>query len=264
MSALITHCETFRNKQVSRGGMAADYALRKTFIMKREGLIKARKRLKLTQEKIAERLGVSVPQVSRWENGHDGIPSQRIPSLVDAYEASVGELLGDAVPEPNAVVQQFEGASLARMNVDLPILGTAMGADRISDDLAIEQTYLYSDEVIGYAKRPVLLDGRADAYGVYVQGSSMEPAHADGVMILVESKRPPRIGDDVVVYLRRSGEDQEGDDGESARTVLIKRLVRRNGSFVELEQFNPRMTFSIAAKDILKMHRVMTLTDLLS
>ncbi len=92
----------------------------------------------------------------------------------------------------------------------------------------------------------------------------MVPAHADGVLILVESKRPPMIGDDVVVYLRRTGEDQDGDDGESARTVLIKRLVRRSGSFIELEQFTPPLTFTVATKDVLKMHRVLTLTDLLA
>ncbi|WP_394658579.1 helix-turn-helix domain-containing protein [uncultured Novosphingobium sp.] len=264
MTALITQCEILRNRQVSSGSMDADYAVRNNAGMKRDGLIKARKRLKLTQEKMAERLGVSAPQVSRWENGHDGIPSQRIPSLVESYEASVAELLDAGEVEANGVVQKFEGASYDRMRQDLPILGTAMGADRVSDDLAIEQTYLYTDDVIGYAKRPVLLDGRGDAYGVYVQGSSMVPAHADGVLILVESKRPPMIGDDVVVYLRRTGEDQDGDDGESARTVLIKRLVRRSGSFIELEQFTPPLTFTVATKDVLKMHRVLTLTDLLA
>lgn len=180
--------------------------------------------------------------------------------------AEVYALVG--MPTPNAVVQPFEGASLSRMKQDLPILGTALGADKVVDGFAVEQTYLYSDEIIGHARRPVILDGRADAYGIYVQGSSMDPVFEDGALILVETKRPPRIGDNVVVYLRRNGADQEADhdadDGVSARTVLVKRLVRRSGTFVEMEQHNPKLSFKIAAIDVLKMHRVMTLADLLS
>lgn len=176
--------------------------------------------------------------------------------------ADVYSLIG--IPEANAVPQAFEGASMERMKNDLPILGTALGADRIVDDHAIEQTNLYASEVVGYAKRPVILDGRADAYGIYVQGSSMEPAHADGALILVETKRPPRIGDDVVIHLRKHGDADDSDDGQNARTVLVKRLLRRNGTTIELQQFNPQLTFRIAACDVLKLHRVMTLGDLLS
>lgn len=168
------------------------------------------------------------------------------------------------MPTQNAVPLKYEGASEARMREDLPILGTALGADRVSDGLAIEQTYLYEHDIIGYARRPVILDGRVDAYGIYVQGSSMDPVFEDGALILVETKRPPRVGDNVVVYLRKNGGDQDGDDGNSARTVLVKRLVRRSGSFIELEQHNPKMTFTIDQADVLQTHRVMTLADLLA
>ena len=168
------------------------------------------------------------------------------------------------IPSSNAETLQYEGASMQRMRQDVPILGTALGADRVEDDLAIEQTYLFTDEIIGYAKRPVILDGRADVYGIYVQGSSMWPAFEDGTIAFAETKRPPRIGDSVIIYLRRNGEEHEGDDGESARTVLVKRLVKRSASYVELEQYNPKLTFQVSAKEVLKMHRVLTMNDLLS
>lgn len=168
------------------------------------------------------------------------------------------------MPSTNAVPVQYEGASMERMRQDVPILGTALGADRIEDDLAIEQTYLFTDEIVGYAKRPVILDGRADVYGIYVQGSSMFPAFEDGTIVFAETKRPPRIGDSVVVYLRKNGEEHDSDDGESARTVLVKRLAKRSASFVELEQYNPKLTFRVDAKEVLKMHRVLTMNDLLS
>jgi SOS-response transcriptional repressor LexA len=168
------------------------------------------------------------------------------------------------IPEPNAVVQKFEGASMERMRQDIPIIGTALGAEKIVDGHAIEQTHLYEHEVIGHAKRPVILDGRADAYGIYVQGSSMHPEFRDGSLILVETKRKPAAGDSVVVYLRKRGEDHEADDGETARMVMVKNLVRRSANYVELEQHNPPLAFKIDAKDILKMDRVIPWGELLS
>ena len=153
---------------------------------------------------------------------------------------------------------------MERMHQDVPILGTALGADRIVDDMAVEQTFLYSDEHIGFAKRPVILDGRADVYAVYAQGSSMSPAFEEGDLVFAEVNRPPRIGDNVLVYLRMKGDDHEADDNETARTVLLKRLTARRASYHEFEQHNPKLTFTLDSKEVLKMHRVMTLTDLLS
>jgi transcriptional regulator with XRE-family HTH domain len=77
--------------------------------MKRTKLIQARKRVRLTQEVIAERMNVSVAQISRWENGHDGIPSQRLTSLCQAYGAPIGELLDEnsdfLVPGPTLFIR---------------------------------------------------------------------------------------------------------------------------------------------------------------
>lgn len=251
--------------------MVLDCAVRNLLPMRRIGLINARKAAGLTQEQMAERLGVSTAQISRWETGKDGIPSNRVKSLADSYGVSFVEMFGEETAETvnpayegNAKVVHFEGASLERMRQDVPILGTALGADRVVNSHSIEQTYLYSDEVIGLAKRPVVLDGRSDIYGVYVQGSSMDPAFEDGALIFVEAKRQPKVGEYVLIYLRRNGDDQESDDGESARTVMIKRLTKRSPSFLELQQFNPRVCFTIDMKDVLKYHRVIPYTELLS
>ncbi|GHH09253.1 hypothetical protein GCM10008023_05680 [Sphingomonas glacialis] len=162
---------------------------------------------------------------------------------------------------PNARPVQFEGASEQRMNFDLPIYGTALGAEVIVEGEAIEQTTLNKSEIIGYAQRPVMLNGVSDAYGLHVQGSSMDPVYVDGSFIVAQRGRPLRIGDDVVVYLRPR---DESDDGETARQVMVKRLVRRSAQFIELRQFNPDTTFRISMDDVLRTDRVMTLGDLLS
>lgn len=76
-------------------GMASNYAGRNNLGMERDGLKRARKRLGVGQAVIASRMEVSIPQISRWENGVDGIPSQRLSSLLAAYEGSLEELLGE-------------------------------------------------------------------------------------------------------------------------------------------------------------------------
>lgn len=276
MTPQFTQDANLRNKKLASDGMVFDCALRNHADMsesrKENGLRAARDRLGVNQDVMAERLGVSIAQISRWEKGRNSIPGKRVKDVMSAYQATFAELFGEmeapavvsSIPEANARPVHFEGASLERMTQDVPILGTALGVDRLVDSVSIEQTSLFLDEVIGYAKRPVILDGRVDVYGIYVQGSSMYPAFGDGQLIFVESKRQPSIGEDVIVYLRKNGDDDEGDDGHSARTVLVKRLVRRSHSYLELEQFNPSARFMIDTRDVLKYHRVIPYTELLS
>lgn len=163
----------------------------------------------------------------------------------------------------NAKPFELEGSSSIRMVQDLPVYGTALGAERVLDGHAIEQTNLNTGEIVEYRKRPTILNGRADAYGLYMQGSSMDPLHPHGSIILAERKRPPRSGDSVVVYLRRNGDWDEADDGASARMVMVKRLVRQTSAFVELMQFEPAQQFKVPMTDVVQIDRVMTLDDLL-
>jgi phage repressor protein C with HTH and peptisase S24 domain len=161
---------------------------------------------------------------------------------------------------PNAKTFRMEGASEARMTRDVPIYGTALGADEIYDGEAVEQTMLNTAEVIGYLHRPTLLNGRADVYGIYVQGSSMNPRHRDGATLFVESRKRPSIGDDAVIYLRVPDEQ----DGERPSCVLIKTLVRKSASFIELEQYNPHLVFRIPTERVARMDRVITLDELVA
>lgn len=215
--------------------------------------------------------------IQRYVTAHHNIPLKVDVAmrLADAMEGKgsppirrneVMDLVGmPPLPATNASPFQMEGASMERLREDLPVFGTALGALRIVDGEAIEQTTLNQGEIVTYAKRPTILNGNSNAYGLYVQGSSMVPVHPDGSLLLVEKMKPLRVGDDVVVYLRpETSEGDNRDDGERARSVLVKRLVRRTAQYVELEQFSPAMTFRIEAAEILRVDRVLTLGDLLS
>lgn len=99
MAAQDTETYVLRNTLIACHGMEARFFLRDMSEMKRTRLIEARKRAKLKQPDIAESMGVSVPQVSRWETGKDGIPSQRLAALSKAYRAKISELFDeDEIP----------------------------------------------------------------------------------------------------------------------------------------------------------------------
>ncbi|TCP71845.1 helix-turn-helix transcriptional regulator [Sphingomonas sp. PP-CE-1G-424] len=166
----------------------------------------------------------------------------------------------DVVPPSNARAVAFEGASLENPAGNLPVWGTGLGAAREIDGEAIEQTDLNTGEVLEYVKRPSILKGKQGAYGLHVQGSSMHPALPDGEMVAACRDMPLAVGDNVVVYLRMSNDD---DDGAVARAVLIKELVRRSASFLELRQYEPKMDFRIPMSSVLRIDRILTRREML-
>lgn len=161
-------------------------------------------------------------------------------------------------PKSNARPVEFEGASLERLPENLPVYGTALGAEMLIEGERIEQTTLNTGDVIEYRKRPPISHGVEKVYGLYVQGSSMYPAHRDGAFLFAQRDARLRVDDDVVVYLRPK---DESDDGSRAVCVLVKRLVRRSAQYVELEQYNPAKVFRIDMVDVLRIDRVLTADD---
>lgn len=135
---------------------------------------------------------------------------------------------------------------------DVPVYGTAMGTYRDIENVPeIEQAFIDPSETIDWFHRLPRYAERQGIYGLYVTGTSMEPRLDDGDPIFIDPKRAPQIGDDVVVYLVKPlGDDREPE------AVLIKRLVKRSASFVELAQYNPALTFTLETRRISAMHRV--------
>lgn len=177
----------------------------------------------------------------------------------EAIMAGTASMEAGARPPSNAVTVQFEGASFERVRNDCPVFGTALGGEMTLDGEAVEQTTLNQGEIIEYRKRPPISNGIERVYGLYVQGSSMVPAHRDGAFLFVQWDVPLRVDDDVVVYLRPHNDDD--DNGKASRCVLVKRLKRRTAQYVELEQFNPTKVFRIPMSDVVRIDRVLTTDD---
>jgi phage repressor protein C with HTH and peptisase S24 domain len=77
----------------------------------------------------------------------------------------------------------------------------------------------------------------------------MWPRFRPGRRTAVSPRAPVAIGDDVVVTLA-------GDQASGRSIALIKELIRRTASYVELRQFNPAATFRVPARDVSAIHKV--------
>lgn len=171
MGADITHYASLRNSEITYCGMASTFALRNIAAMEVNGLKAARKRIGMTQPDIAERLGVSVPQVSRWENGENNIPSYRLPALAAAYEATIGELFdGDADDLSGTVI--LDGALPVQ---PIPLLGDVPAGNWRE---AVKKTHHFIPAPeAGIPK---------SAYALKVVGDSMNKVVRDGATIIID------------------------------------------------------------------------------
>ena len=225
-----------------------------------------KKEVGATDAKLAEAIGRDrsvVTKMLKTGAGFNLAFVEGFAAVLEVPPATVLEKMGvefGAPPPPNATVERYEGASLEDVRDDLPVYGTALGAVRDVEGEAIEQTSLNKAEILEYVKRPVLLNRHPKAYGLHVQGSSMHPALPDGELLVAVPGRPLSVGDNVVVYLRPQDEE---DDGDAARAVLVKELVRRTASYYELRQYDPPKVFRIEACEVLRVDRVLTRREML-
>jgi phage repressor protein C with HTH and peptisase S24 domain len=101
------------------------------------------------------------------------------------------------------------------------------------------------------------MEGMNKAYALFVVGSSMEPRYRPGEPVFIDPIRPPQIGDDVVIQLFRRNEDGDGE----VVAALVKTLRRRTAHFVELEQYEPRLTFKVPNSQIAYLHRIISMRE---
>lgn len=138
---------------------------------------------------------------------------------------------------------------------DVPAYASAMAADLTFDSdnngpEPVEMMTFQMSDVVTYVRRPPGIDNDRAVYVVYVSGESMFPRYKQGDPVFVDPKRPPAIGDDVVVQLTA------GDESEEVVVGLIKTLAKRTSTHLELEQYEPRIRFSVPVSKVARVHRV--------
>jgi len=177
-----------------------------------------------------------------------------------AAVASEVEITG-AIKPPEDPAGNLSAAAQASSSPMIPLVGTGdcgeiTLADEHGNAVEVERNSFDPDYSVRMIIRPPALLGARDLYAIYFQGESMVPRFEPGEVGIVDPVRPVRPGDYVLVQLT-NGED------EDVATVLVKRLVRKLGRDLLLEQFNPPLTFTVPGKRVKRVHRIMPQTDLL-
>lgn len=131
---------------------------------------------------------------------------------------------------------------------NLPVYGTAEGGDGTSD-------FSFNGQTIDMVRRPPALMGVPDAFAIYVQGDSMSPWAEHGDLVCINPHRPVRVKDYVVV-------EMFGDNGAEGTACLLKRLVRRSGKKLTVEQFNPPGELQLDARKVRNLWRVLTASEM--
>jgi phage repressor protein C with HTH and peptisase S24 domain len=138
----------------------------------------------------------------------------------------------------------------------VPVYGTAMGGNDFDLEHEIELTEVDLGDVLDHVARPSSLAREGEAYALTVVGDSMWPRFRPGRRVIVSPRAPIEIGDDVVVQLRGSTMQTAPTNPDRVSMVLIKELVRRSASYIELRQFNPDVTFKIEVERVARIHKV--------
>ncbi len=197
----------------------------------------------MTQKELAEAIGTSPMQMSRLERGLRDLRPHWIRALCGALDCSPDQLLGyeaptlggDSTPkEPSITIPPVDVDFTAGPR-DLPIVGNVRGGD--------QAFFLDNGEVQGMVHRPGPLIGVPNAFACYMTGDSMEPRFEEGELLYVNPIKPPRPGHYVLIELQ----DHQ---------AYVKKLVRRAGDMVIVEQFNPKREITYPAQDVRHIYRV--------
>ncbi|MFO1084473.1 MAG: S24 family peptidase [Reyranellaceae bacterium] len=208
-----------------------------------------------SQAGLAAALGRNPSAVNRMVRGERQIKASELPIIQKYLDEPVGAGTPDAMPPPTLNARITHDAApppyRAEMPKDVPVYGTVVGGD--GNHLV---DFELNGAVVDYVRRPPRLAARADVFAAYVQGDSMVHWREPGQLVYVESAKPPRVMDYVLVELKPPG-------GEGTRPAMIKRLLAVTPTKLRLRQYNPARDFDIDRRTVLRLYRVLDWDELL-
>lgn len=188
----------------------------------------------ITQETLAERLGVHYTTINRVENRPE-ISPKWVRRLAGFFHVPESTLVG---------LDSANKQETPQRETMIPVYGLAAGA--------VRGNYAMTNDPVEWVRAlPGVVNVR-DAYALIVTGTSMEPRYCAGEIIFLHPHRPPRPGDHVAI--------QEMDD--HGLSVSLKRFERMTETHVVTSQYNPPAEVKFLRKRIQAVHRVLTPNEL--
>lgn len=173
---------------------------------------------KISQQKLADKIGVSRSTVAMWETAASQPDNEMLKKIADFFGVSIDYLLGRDVPDPDYEWMKAHGEFPYNPKVKkIPVLGyVSAGLPTFADE-----------HIEGYTYTEIENDG-FDYFALRVKGDSMSAARInDGDLVIVRVQTTCENGDIVVVRV----------DNENA---TVKRF-NRVGNIVQLipQSLNP-------------------------
>jgi len=131
----------------------------------------------------------------------------------------------------------------------LPLFVTALAGEWGSGSTGTELVEIRDGESLERVPRPASLAADNEAYAITVVGDSMWPRFRPGRRVAVSPRSSAAVGDDVLVIFKTKS--PAGDN-----LALLKELVRRTSTHLELRQFNPDSTINVSSADVEAIHKV--------
>lgn len=153
-----------------------------------------RERMGLTLEQMADRMDVSVSQLSRWESGNNNIPSARLPALAEAYQCRISEIFGEV------------GDHFTSIGPTLFVKGSVQ-AGHFAEAWEIPE-----EEWERYAGRADISATLRERFGLRVVGDSMNAIYPPGTIldcVGYDGLEPIESGKRVIVQRERVGDGIE-------------------------------------------------------
>ena len=123
----------------------------------------------------------------------------------------------------------------------LPLIASSLAGEWGEPGSQIELTEIRPGELLDRLPRPISLAVDPDAYALTIVGDSMWPRFSPGCRVAISPRSPVALGNDVLVRLLPVA----GAEHSGTERVLIKQLVKRTATMLELRQFNPHLTIGV-------------------
>ncbi len=168
-----------------------------------------RKKAKLSQKEVAEQLGVSIPAVSKWENGTNSIGIEILFDLCQLLGVTVNKIYGvNEKVEHNEMLEKYNSLdrhgkkmvdTVLNMECERSELCEALEEQSVTRDIPI-----YQSKAAAGTPLPIVTDAydvcKANApagtdYGIKLSGDSMEPEYPDGCTVWVKAGSDMESGD---------------------------------------------------------------------